>query len=721
MATSLTRPGFASSPWLGMLNRDHAVRYRSVLSIFLIASGIALFLTVVLGVFDGRRLGLWFLAVVGAGLCIAGIGLRLSSLAFSVAVFWLFIGSAAQLYVTEPLWYNVLFSPLRSSVSLAMYLAVGLQLLFAVAVLVANVTWPQVRHVLQGFGLTKLAIFLLLGTGFSVSILIFIRNGDMPGYYVQIAAYAVLLAVNLLSVLAVYASQPRRTVELGRLLSPPALVAFAFLASASVAWFAFERIGHVADEVSYIFQARTFAGGALWVPALPLGAQPAFDHFQLMFDGDRWFSPLAPGWPAVLTLGVIAGLPWLFNPLLGAASVALGYGILARYADVKTARIGCLLLATSPWLIGLSATFMTHTLSLFLTLAAWYLLLLGKERKAGAQAALAIAAGLAMGWLFLTRPLDGIIIGGLTGVLLLLASPRQTFLTRIVPFGVGCIGTGALVFPYNAAMTGNPLKTAMGYYFDATWEKLGFANRLGFGEEVGSPIGAGQMELNTQGHSAYEGLINTLNNINSLHTDFLGWSIGSLAFVWAFLLWGRPGRSDLAPIAVIVVIVFAYSLYWFTGSHYVGPRYWFIAILPLVYLVTRGIMAVANRMPGENDAAASGRLLNTVVVLCLCGSIVFLSYRSVARFHHFRGYHDHFRQLDLKAENGIAPLVLAVGDVGNIGSAYFLNDPFLAPENPVFAKDLGPGGNAALFAAFPDRPVVRIEESDLNLRSRADR
>ena len=97
MATSLTRPGFASSPWLGMLNRDHAVRYRSVLSIFLIAAGLALFLTVVLGVFDGRRLGLWFLAVVGAGLCIAGIGLRLSSLAFSVAVFWLFIGSAAQL------------------------------------------------------------------------------------------------------------------------------------------------------------------------------------------------------------------------------------------------------------------------------------------------------------------------------------------------------------------------------------------------------------------------------------------------------------------------------------------------------------------------------------------------------------------------------------------------------------------------------------------------
>lgn len=718
MLASLLGTEFSSRHLIKSMHRDASFNKKNTIGYILIATGLALVLSVLIGLLSGKELFLWFLAMMGACIGLAGFCLVATSLAFSLAVFGLFLGSAAQLYVTEPLWYNSLYYPPRSLISLGMYLVVAFQFFTAGWIIAANTSWQSVQSTMQRFAISKLLIFLLLGTAFSVSILNYLRMGDLPGYYVQLAAYAVLLTVNLISVVAIYLSQPAHPILPERLLSPVAMVGFTFLASAGVSWFAFETIGHVDDEVSYIFQARTFAGGALWVPALPVGAQPAFEHFQLMFDGDRWFSPLSPGWPAVLALGVLAGYPWLINPILGAASVACGYGVLRHYAGARTARIGGLLLATSPWLIGLSATYMTHTLSLFLVVAAWYLLLLGRDRAAVAQAVMACTAGLLMGWLFLTRPVDGIVVGGLTGVFVLFAAPRLTFFSRIVPFGAGCIATGALMFPYNKVMTGDPLKTPMGYYFDATWEKLGFYNRLGFGDNVGSPIGAGQMEFAIRGHHPYEGLINTLNNVNSLHTDFLGWPIGSLALVWALFVWGRIRRIDLMPLAIAGAVILAYFFYWFPGSHYVGPRYWFPAILPLVYLSVRGTEAISDRLSVGNSDQTAARIATTVIILCLCATTVFLTYRSVTRFHHFRGYHDHFRHLDLSNDKGSAPLVLAGGDVGNIGSAYFLNDPFMSRSSPVFAKDLGPEGNKALFMAFPGRPIIKVDRMTLGMKRR---
>ncbi|MEZ5867818.1 MAG: hypothetical protein R3D46_04860 [Defluviimonas denitrificans] len=49
----------------------------------------------------------------------------------------------------------------------------------------------------------------------------------------------------------------------------PAVVAVA--AGLAMGWFAFERMPHVEDEVAYLFQANTFAHGALTLPARSAG------------------------------------------------------------------------------------------------------------------------------------------------------------------------------------------------------------------------------------------------------------------------------------------------------------------------------------------------------------------------------------------------------------------------------------------------------------------
>ncbi|MGR3762384.1 hypothetical protein ACUXV3_19960 (plasmid) [Roseobacteraceae bacterium NS-SX3] len=678
--------------------------------------GLALALAAPLGLIEERRLAQWFVTAFGASVLAAGLGLAWAGAALALALFALFLGTAAQLYVTEPLWYNALRLPPRTSVNLVMYLLIGLQLGIATGLLAAKVPPRAWTAGLRQLGAWRLALFALLSIGFSVSPLNFLRTGTLPDYALQLAAYAVLFAVNAATVMAICASLPARAAGLRQALPVPVLALYAFAASACLAWFGFEATGHVADEVSYIFQARTYAGGALWVPALPPGAQPAFEHFQLAFENGRWFSPLAPGWPAVLALGVLAGAPWLVNPLLGAGAVALAYALLARRLAPQSAWTATLLLATSPWLIALSATFMTHALSLFLVLLAWWLLALSAEAETPRKSLLALAAGLALGWLFLTRQLDGIAAGLFTGLWLLAQARRHGLAARVLPFAVGGTAAGGLIFPYNALMTGDPLTPAMARYFERTWNLEGFENRIGFGPAIGPPGGFGEMELITPGHTPYEAVINTLNNINSLHTDLFGWAAGSLALVWAFLIWGRKSRFDVLMLAFAALVAGAYFFYWFAGSYYAGPRYWYLAIFPLVFLSARGLESLARPLQAAGMQAAAARLGGCAVLLCLCASLVFLTYRGTTRYHHFRGYHGHFRDLVLPpADNGYAPLVLFRGDIGNEASAYFLNDPYLAPARPVFAEDLGPGRREAVIRAFPNRQVIYVERADLGL------
>ena len=92
-----------------------------------------------------------------------------------------------------------------------------------------------------------------------------------------------------------------------------------------------------------------------------------------------------------------------------------------------------------------------------------------------------------MGLHFLTRPLEGLLMGVLTGLwtLTFLQEPRQW--RTVISYSLGCIAIGGLVFPYNALLTGNPLHTPLNSYLDKVWG-VG-ANRLGFGSDIGGRIG----------------------------------------------------------------------------------------------------------------------------------------------------------------------------------------------------------------------------------------
>lgn len=101
--------------------------------------------------------------------------------------------------------------------------------------------------------------------------------------------------------------------------------ALSFLSSAAVSAVWLGGIPHVQDGVAYLLQAKIFASGEAHVPVHPLNA--FFEHFFFLVHAGKVSSFYEPGWPAVLTPGVLLGAPWLVNPLLGAGTLYVVYRI----------------------------------------------------------------------------------------------------------------------------------------------------------------------------------------------------------------------------------------------------------------------------------------------------------------------------------------------------------------------------------------------------------
>jgi hypothetical protein len=189
--------------------------------------------------------------------------------------------------------------------------------------------------------------------------------------------------------------------------------------SATFSWVIFEGIPHIPDGVSHLFQAKYLSTGRLYLPSLPDAA--TFEFEKLHNDGIRWFAYSFPGWPGVLSLGVLAGAPWLVNPLLAGVTVLLTHSLVAKLYNRPLAHIVILLLAVSPWFLFMSASFMSHPATVVWGLGA--LLAVVKAQDSG-RWVWGLVAGASLGALFLTRPHEAVFVGAAIGAWTFFLRPR---------------------------------------------------------------------------------------------------------------------------------------------------------------------------------------------------------------------------------------------------------------------------------------------------------
>jgi hypothetical protein len=483
----------------------------------------------------------------------------------------------------------------------------------------------------------------------------------------------------------------------GRFLDPFA-VASALAVTVGCALLAaivYERLPHVPDEIVYLLQARYFAAGMMELPAPPVAA--AFDVDLLHYEPGRVFSPLPPGWPAILAIGVKLGAPWIVNPLLSGLCVLLLHALMRRLETPRTARLATFLLATSPWFLFLGMSLMTHTATLACALGASLGIAVARERSAAWPAA---AAGLGIGLIALIRPLEGLAVAVALGLWSLTARHRWfRLLPSAVLTGVTMLVT-SVHFPYNAALSGSWRQFPIMSYVDKYYAPG--ANDMGFGANRG--MGWGGLDP-WPGHGLRDVLLNTLLNGAALNLEMFAWATGSVLLLAGLLATGRLRRLDAAMLGIILLVLGLHAFYWFGGGPDFAARYWFLILIPCIALTARAPTALLGAgTPAESRGTAM------LLALSASAMLTWMPWRSVEKYHGFRYMTPAMR--DFVSTTPLDNALVLVR--GRRHPDYHL----AALENPldladtsrtIFAWDRTSDIRKATIAAFPGRVVYVVD------------
>jgi 4-amino-4-deoxy-L-arabinose transferase-like glycosyltransferase len=159
------------------------------------------------------------------------------------------------------------------------------------------------------------------------------------------------------------------------------------------------------DEYSTLLQAEGFARGVLEAKAPPYADWVQVDH--VLID-DHVRSKYPPGEAALLALGVVLHVPWMVNPVLGVLALAFVWLTTRLAMDDRRAFLAVAFVAAAPLFLYESASFFSHVAALFFGAAgSFFVALWGRSKRA----LWLVPFGVCVGCLFLTRPLDALLVG----------------------------------------------------------------------------------------------------------------------------------------------------------------------------------------------------------------------------------------------------------------------------------------------------------------------
>jgi hypothetical protein len=471
---------------------------------------------------------------------------------------------------------------------------------------------------------------------------------------------------------------------------------FVLVATSLLAILSYQRHPHVPDEVVYLVQAKYFAHGMIQMPLPPV--RPAFDLDLMTYDATRWYSPVPPGWPAVLALGVMAGVPWLVNPVLSALSIILAYVLVRGITGQRTARASILLLAASPWFLFLGMSFMTHQFTLAVALGgaacAAYL-------RRDARTVWAIPAGIALGLLALIRPLEGFIAALLLAIWVLGNGPFGRRALQVAIMAIASIVTASMTLPYNRHFTGSATTFPIMAYTDSRYGAG--SNALGFGANRGLPFGG----LDPfPGHGLRDIIVNTDFNLFQVNIELLGWATGSILLIALLLLSSRLRRVDAWMLAVVLAVVGAHAFYWFSGGPDFGARYWYLILLPCIVLTVRSLDVVAE---WTGDPVHAARPWIGAFALSLSALFVFVPWRAADKYHDYRSMQPGVRELEKTTRFGRSLILVRGNRHPDYASAAIYNPVDLRADAPIFAWDRDAGVRLQVLEAYRDRDVWIVD------------
>jgi len=522
--------------------------------------------------------------------------------------------------------------------------------------------------------------------------------------YVEVVDYLVAAARGTATFLAILFLARRAIRSPGRLsgclasLRPWPLAAGVFVAASVAGLVVMQGVPHVSDEVAYLFEARTHALGRLWVEA---PRRPEFLQFtHTLIEDGRWYGIMNPGWPFLLALGVLVGVPWAVAPLLGALTLPLLFGFYRKAGlDAAEAGVAVALIAVSPFFLFMSGTYMSHAASLF-AFAGFLWGWIG-HRETGRPSRAAVAGGfLALG--ILVRPVDA----AASALPFLLISAWRGLGERRRLGGVAVLGVVSsigvwITLAYNRVLTGSALEFPVTRYFMLRDPGQRFG--LGFGPDMGTTIHGpewpGYYPLDAIPVSGYR-ITEFLRDVNALPVVFLallGWSLIRDR--------ARRGVAERALVWSAVALVLVYALHFYHGIAY-GSRHYYLALPAIAVLLARPVVRWAR----DAREGVSG--------LAVAGLVAGLAYTALFAYPPLvREYSDAYRGAsgwvrDAVRDAGLDHALVFV-EPGDWAwkSAFPLNGLPIDANRVLFVRDLGEE-DRELVADYPDRVAYRLRRED---------
>ena len=360
-------------------------------------------------------------------------------------------------------------------------------------------------------------------------------------------------------------------------------------------YYLFDRMLHVTDSVVQLFHSRIFALGRLYAPEPEL--KEFFDFNPLMImKGGKWYSVVPPGHILMVTLGVLIGLPWLTNPILGSATVVLIYFLGKEIYDETTGKLAGILACSCSFLLVMSSGFMNHATALFCgTLFALFFARTTHRQ----QWPDSLIAGIGLGWMASTRPFTAVLVSipfCIYSIILIIKKPR-TYLVCFLTLSITVLLIIAMLLSYNYVTNGNPM--LFGYVVQFTEE-----HNPGFGKNP-----PGQTV-----HTPSRGLVLSFDRLNFLNLRLFEWPIPSLIFALVLFLSGVKDRWDLLMGSVLVMLACGYFFYWYSVGSNLVPRFLYESVSALVLLTVRGLIYTPKFVQNILQITVTERLIRITLI-----------------------------------------------------------------------------------------------------------
>lgn len=310
------------------------------------------------------------------------------------------------------------------------------------------------------------------------------------------------------------------------------------------------------DAMAQLLHARFVAAGDLagpvdrWLPFWIVQNSVVTNH--------GWVSQYPPGHVLLLAFGFLLGAAWAVGPILCGITVYFTTLTAARLLpeDLPAARIGALLVASSPFFIAHAGAYMNHVSAAAMGAAAIYCAVRARDQQ---SLVWALLAGAATGAVLTIRPLAAVATAVTAVVLLAIsfrqqAAPLSRWARTAFAAALGALPFLAALAAYNTRFFGAPLRfgytAAQGPAMGLGFHRDPWGNMYGLVEAVGF----------------------TSSDLTALSLHLLGSPIPVVLVVGLFILSARRLTTGQKVIAVWALVPVAMgALYWHHGM-FMGPR-----------------------------------------------------------------------------------------------------------------------------------------------------